>query len=68
VRTALAAAAAGGAKAVFLEVAADNAAALALYQEAGFETVGVRRGYYPRPGGGAADALNLRLALNSPAG
>ena len=44
VEAALAAAAAGGAEALFLEVAADNAAALALYEGAGFERVGVRRG------------------------
>ena len=50
---------------VFLEVAADNAAALALYRSAGFEAAGMRRGYYPRPGGGCADALILRRALNT---
>ncbi|WP_374189442.1 hypothetical protein [Paracoccus thiocyanatus] len=35
-----------GARAAFLEVAADNAAALALYAGAGWEAVGKRRDYY----------------------
>jgi ribosomal-protein-alanine N-acetyltransferase len=60
----LAAAAASGAEAMFLEVAADNAAALALYAGAGFDRVGLRRGYYPRVAGSAADALTLRRALS----
>ena len=64
VDTALEAAAARGAEAMFLEVAADNTAALALYERAGFERVGVRRGYYPRPDGPAADALTLRRLLS----
>ena len=34
--------------AMFLEVAADNPAAVALYEGAGFETVGRRAGYYGR--------------------
>ncbi len=46
--------------ALFLEVAADNAAARALYAAAGFREAGRRRGYYPRPGGEAQDALVLR--------
>ena len=57
---------AAGAETVFLEVAADNPAALALYREAGFEAAGHRAGYYHRPGGVAADALVLRCTLNSP--
>ncbi len=55
-----------GAQAVFLEVAADNGAALDLYRAAGFDAVGRRAGYYPREQGPAADALVLRRALNSP--
>jgi ribosomal-protein-alanine N-acetyltransferase len=55
-----------GAKFVFLEVAADNAAAIALYEKAGFERAGVRRGYYARKGAPAADGLLLRCDLNSP--
>ena len=57
---------AAGAETVFLEVAADNSAALALYRAAGFEAAGHRAGYYHRPGGVAADALVLRCTLNSP--
>jgi ribosomal-protein-alanine N-acetyltransferase len=48
----------------FLEVAADNPGALALYQQAGFERVGRRAGYYARPGA-AVDAIVMRRALNS---
>jgi ribosomal-protein-alanine N-acetyltransferase len=60
----VAAAVSAGAEAMFLEVAADNAAAVGLYQSAGFERVGSRRGYYARPGAAAVDALVLRRALN----
>ena len=42
---------------VFLEVRTDNEAALSLYRRHGFETVGLRRGYY-RPSG--ADAFTMR--------
>ena len=52
-----------GALSLFLEVAADNPGALGLYEAAGFARVGLRRGYYPRPGGPAADALVLARAL-----
>ena len=45
---------------LFLEVAADNAAAIALYQAAGFKQVGIRRGYYARTDG-KVDALMLKL-------
>ena len=61
---ACAAARARGAATMFLEVAADNAAAIALYMGEGFERAGERRGYYARPGGPAVDAWVLRLALN----
>jgi ribosomal-protein-alanine N-acetyltransferase len=50
------------AKHMFLEVAADNAAALALYTGLGFARAGRRPGYYVRLGD-AADALILRAAL-----
>ncbi|MBX3481737.1 MAG: GNAT family N-acetyltransferase [Caulobacter sp.] len=54
-----------GAETLFLEVAEDNAPALALYQKAGFSQVGRRRGYYARTGGAApVDALVMRLTLN----
>lgn len=52
-----------GARSLHLEVAADNAAALALYRRQGFAEVGRRKGYYTRKGGGAVDALRLAKAL-----
>jgi len=52
-----------GARALFLEVAADNPAALALYRQAAFQVVGERKGYYGRGQAPAADALVMRLTL-----
>lgn len=48
-----------GARRLFLEAAADNAAALALYRRAGWREAGRRRGYYPgaAPGVRPTDAL-----------
>lgn len=57
---ALADAQAAGAAWMFLEVAADNQAALALYRARGFETVGLRKGYY-----GATDGVTMRRQLSS---
>lgn len=54
-----AAALARGAMAAFLEVAADNRAALALYDRAGYVSVGRRRGYF----GPGLDGLVLRKSL-----
>ncbi|MDO9474928.1 MAG: GNAT family N-acetyltransferase [Caulobacter sp.] len=51
----------GGAESLFLEVAADNIAALALYSATGFQRVGLRKGYYAS----GADAVVMRRALNS---
>jgi ribosomal-protein-alanine N-acetyltransferase len=51
------------AKRLFLEVAADNDAAFALYRGLGFVEVGRRKGYYQRRSGPPVDALNLALAL-----
>lgn len=62
---AAAAAAARSATRLFLEVAADNAGALALYDGAGFAVAGRRPGYYARPGGGREDALILALNLTA---
>lgn len=50
--------AAKAADTAFLEVAADNAAAIRLYVAAGFAQVGRRRGYYA-----GADALVMRRDL-----
>ncbi len=50
-----------GAETLFLEVAHDNATALALYDAAGFSRVGLRKGYYAT----GADAVVMRRALNT---
>jgi ribosomal-protein-alanine N-acetyltransferase len=52
-----------GAKAMFLEVAKDNASALALYERFGFVKVGERAGYYRRADGTRATAIVMRKAL-----
>jgi ribosomal-protein-alanine N-acetyltransferase len=57
--------AAPSASAMFLEVAADNQGAVALYEAAGFEQVGRRAGYYGQPDAPSVDALVMRRALNS---
>lgn len=56
-------AAAQGAVTVFLEVAAGNAPAQALYARSGYALRGRRRGYYRHPDGQAEDALILGRAL-----
>ena len=48
---------------MFLEVAEDNSAALALYAAAGFATAERRQAYYRRSGGLMVDALMLRALL-----
>ena len=53
----------GGAQALFLEVAAGNTAAIALYRKAGFAETGRRKGYYARPDGTREDAIVMRCAL-----
>ena len=50
-----------GAESLFLEVGADNPAALALYNGLGFARVGARKGYYES--GSQGDALVLKAAL-----
>ncbi len=52
-----------GAKSLFLEVAADNHPAQALYRKLGFKQAGRRRSYYERQVGPAIDADILRLSL-----
>ncbi len=47
----------------FLEVSAQNQAAIALYLKAGFSEVGRRKAYYNQPQGAAIDALILTRAL-----
>jgi len=59
-------AARGGARRVFLEVAADNVAAQALYAGAGFAEAGRRPRYYARLDGERVDALLLARDLASP--
>jgi ribosomal-protein-alanine N-acetyltransferase len=54
-----------GARSLFLEVGADNPAALALYAQAGFREVGRRDAYYLRGANPPADALVMRLTLTS---
>jgi ribosomal-protein-alanine N-acetyltransferase len=51
------------ANAIFLEVAEDNSAALALYRSCGFTAHGRRRAYYIRSGSETVDALMMRLKL-----
>jgi ribosomal-protein-alanine N-acetyltransferase len=55
---------AGGVERLLLEVAADNTAALALYDSIGFVRQGTRRRYYSRAGGPAVDAWRLALDLH----
>lgn len=48
---------------MFLEVAADNGPALALYRRHGFSEIGRRDGYYARPDGKPATALVMSRNL-----
>lgn len=52
-----------GAVSVFLEVAADNTAAISLYLQAGFAEVGLRRGYYAQVADSAIDAVVMSRAI-----
>lgn len=58
-------ASARGASRIFLEVAADNDPAIALYTRAGYAQAGRRAGYYRAPGGLRIDALVLTRALDA---
>ncbi|MDR3475360.1 MAG: ribosomal protein S18-alanine N-acetyltransferase [Devosia sp.] len=51
------------ARRLFLEVAADNAPAIALYRGHGFAEIGRRNGYYARPDGAPATALVMSRDL-----
>ncbi|PPD25630.1 MAG: ribosomal-protein-alanine N-acetyltransferase RimI [Hyphomicrobium sp.] len=57
-----------GAARLYLEVAAGNGPAIALYQRLEFKRLGVRRGYYRQAGRMAEDALLLGRDLVSNAG
>ncbi|MEZ5854013.1 MAG: ribosomal protein S18-alanine N-acetyltransferase [Hyphomicrobiaceae bacterium] len=57
------AAARSGAASLFLEVAADNTAAQALYKATGFAESGRRKGYYERPNAPSQDAIVMRAKL-----
>lgn len=61
------AAARGGARSLFLEVAASNASARALYARAGFGEAGRRAGYYQLASGPPEDAIVLRAQLTATA-
>jgi ribosomal-protein-alanine N-acetyltransferase len=63
VTAALGAAREAGTEACFLEVAADNDAAAALYAGLGFRRAGLRRAYYERGNDPRVDALVMRLDL-----
>lgn len=52
-----------GVSELHLEVAADNAAALALYRMAGFSTFAERKDYYRAPDGRRVTALRMRKTL-----
>lgn len=52
-----------GARRVFLEVAADNSPARALYESAGYVRIGTRPAYYARPGAIPATALVMHKPL-----
>nr|WP_233152136.1 GNAT family N-acetyltransferase [Marinibacterium profundimaris] len=54
-----------GATRAFLEVAADNLAALRLYHACGYTEVGRRKNYYQRPGATSADALTMSRDLSN---
>ncbi|SFR08281.1 GNAT family N-acetyltransferase [Poseidonocella sedimentorum] len=56
-------AAARGARQLFLEVAADNRPALALYAAHGWQTTGTRPRYYARPSGPRVDAALMQKSV-----
>jgi ribosomal-protein-alanine N-acetyltransferase len=56
---------AAGIGTLFLEHAAGNDAAGALYARFGFAPIGRRRAYYERRGGGREDAITLRCDLSA---
>ncbi len=55
-----------GATEAFLEVATDNAPAIALYQRAGYRETAVRRAYYHGPDGTWQDACVMKREFCAP--
>lgn len=55
-----------GAEEAFLEVAANNAPAIALYRAAGLAVAGSRRNYYRDRQGAAVDAVVMRKDFQAP--
>lgn len=52
-----------GATRAFLDVAADNAPAIALYESCGYMRCGMRKGYYRRSTGTNVDAILMERSL-----
>ncbi len=57
-----------GVQRIFLDVDARNHAAVALYRQAGFARVGLRKGYYRQPDGSRRDALMLAYVFGEGCG
>ena len=57
----IARAAAREASMIFLEVRSGNTRAIELYNRAGFNEIGLRKNYYPAPGGGKEHAVMMAL-------
>lgn len=52
-----------GARMIFLDVAADNESAIALYEKSGFGTIATRKAYYRLQNGAFSDALVMKKYL-----
>jgi ribosomal-protein-alanine N-acetyltransferase len=57
-----------GAHGMLLEVRPSNLAGLRLYERAGFQRIGLRRGYYPAHEGVREDAIVMRRRIESAVG
>ena len=66
-RAMVAAARGRGARRVYLEVRPSNPAAIALYQDEGFNEIGRRPRYYPADNNGREDAIVMAMELLDPA-
>ncbi|WP_170562841.1 GNAT family N-acetyltransferase [Ruegeria atlantica] len=53
-----------GATRAFLDVAADNLPAIALYENSGYRACGLRKAYYLRENNQKIDAIVMEIALN----